>query len=538
MRVTHSDARPSSRRAHRERALTDEADAGVDQADAGVDEPDAGVDEADAGVDEAPVDLDATGRPAVADDADATDATDATDAVLAQLTGIAQPGRRVALAWVDEDAIAGRSAPGDLRAASSSYIAVSPDLLAHRPRRSPLRAGIVFPVLAVLALVGAYAGATLLWPLNAVPPVVQTAAVDAVTSPASAVTWPEEGSAAVGVAGISATPASTDEADSIASITKLVTVLMVLEQEPLAVGESGPTYTMTYSDRLTYLNYTYRGESALAVRTGTELTMLELIQGTLIGSAGNYADYLASLYWPTDAVFASAAADWLDRHDLDGITIIDPTGIGRGNTATPEALITLARKALQNAVVADVVKTQSVELPTAGTVENTNELLSDDGVIGLKTGSLTGHYNLLAAQEIAVGDTTVRLYATVIGQPTSALRTSETARLLDEVAAEVAAPAVLPGGTVVGTVTTPWGERADIVTDADAQVVLWNGATAAPVADLQLGDARDADDAVGTLTLTGPLDEATVGVHLAAGIPDPDPWWRLTHPLELFGLTD
>ena len=130
----------------------------------------------------------------------------------------------------------------------------------------------------------------------------------------------------------------------------------------------------------------------------------------------------------------------------------------------------------------------------------------------------------------------MRVYATVLGQPTDARRDGETEKLLDQAAAEVAVPQTLPAGTVAGVVTTPWGLQIEVVTDADASAVLWNGATATSAPALALGETTEADDAAGSLTLTGPLGARTVGVHLTAAVTPPDAWWRLTHPLELLGL--
>lgn len=137
-----------------------------------------------------------------------------------------------------------------------------------------------------------------------------------------------------------------------------------------------------------------------------------------------------------------------------------------------------------------------------------------------------------------MGTTAVRVYATALGQSTAEGRDQQTRRLLAEVAAEVSTPRVLPAGTLAGVVSTAWGATADIVTDADASVVLWNGASGAVTASLDLGDARTVNAAVGQVRVTGPLDAATVGVHLTADIPDPDAWWRLTHPLQLWGLVE
>lgn len=450
----------------------------------------------------------------------------------------AQPASRIALGWVDDDAVTLRRAPTDLTDSTHPYAPISPDLLARRPRRSPFRAGTVVPTLGALGLAGAYVATTLLWPLYAVTPTVEPAALADLAAPATAVVWPAAGSAAVGVAGFDAALASTPDAAPMASISKLVTALMILEQMPLAVGESGPSFSFTSRDRQTYLNYLADDESALNVPVGGSLTQYQMLQGMLIGSAGNYTNRLASTLWPNDRVFAAAARAWLDRHDLPGITIVEPTGIDRANAADPASLIRLARFALADPVIAEIVRTPVVTLPGAGEVVNTNDLLTDPAVVGLKTGTLFGSYNLLAAKEQAVGDATVRVYAVALGQPSDAARDAETARLLTEVAAEASRLTVLPAGTVIGSVTTRWGSSVQMVTDADASLILWNGATAPVTSDLSLGDAREAGAAVGAVSAKGPFGSASTGVRLSADIAEPDAWWRLTHPLQLFGLAD
>lgn len=437
-------------------------------------------------------------------------------------------GRR-ALGWMDDDAVAARST-------GPVGTEVAPDLLARRPHRSPLRAGVVVPILSAVGVVGVYAATTLLWPLWAVAPRIEAVATADLTGATTAVVWPEQGSAAVGVAGVDSTPASTGDRLPMASITKLVTALMVLDQMPLAVGESGPSFSFDESDRDTYFAYLAEDESALDVPVDGTLSQFQMMQGMLIGSAGNYTDRLASTIWPSDAVYAAAARAWLDRHGLAGITVVEPTGIDPENSADPASLITLARLALADPVIAEIVRTRVVDLPGAGEVVNTNDLLADPSVVGLKTGSLESLYNLLAAKEQVVGDTTVRVYAVALGQGDDEARDAETARLLDAVATEASVPTVLSTGAIVGTVTTAWGASASIVTDSELSLLLWNGASAAVTSDLSLGDARSADAEVGTVSTKGPLGSSSSGARLTADIPDPDPWWRLTHPLQLFGL--
>ncbi|WP_223878308.1 D-alanyl-D-alanine carboxypeptidase family protein [Microbacterium radiodurans] len=451
----------------------------------------------------------------------------------------AEPGRPVALGWVDDDAVGSRSTRGDLAASAGPYALAHADLLADRPRRSPVRASTTVPLLAVAALTaGTYAAATLMWPLEAVPPVATTVAVTAPIAAPAAPAWPVDGSAATAVDGLGGVAATTTDAASIASITKLVTVLLVLDQMPLAAGEAGPEFSFTAADRREYRDYLADDQSALDVPVGGTLTQYQLLQGVLIASANNYADRLVSEIWPNDEVYARTANAWLEQHGLGGITVADSSGIDPGNAADPASLIALGRAALANPVIADIVRQRTAELPGVGTIENTNALLADPGVVGIKTGSLFGEYNLVAARDADIDGTIVRAYAVVLGQLDDDARHATAAAVLDRTIAEIAETPGLPAGTVAGTVTTPWGASADLRTAGDLRVPLWNTQPAETAAVLDLGDARTAGATAGEFTLTGPLASASTPVTLSADIPDPDAWWRLTHPLELWGLID
>jgi serine-type D-Ala-D-Ala carboxypeptidase (penicillin-binding protein 5/6) len=439
------------------------------------------------------------------------------------------PDRKVALGWIDDSTLTARPI--------TTPMLMSSGLLDRPPHRSPLRPGVLIPAAIAVLAVAAYCITTLLWPLYAIEPTITASDVTPAPAVAAAPAWPSEGSAAVAVEGVGETLASTDSRAAIASITKLVTALAVLDEMPLAVGEQGPDYWFGYSDTLSYWNYRYRGESALDVPSGGSLTEYQMLEGMLIGSANNYADRLASRLWPNDAVYASAANDWLSAHGVSGVTVVEPTGFDSGNTASPAALITLARKALANPVIAEIVAKKSVELPGAGAVENTNGLLADAGVVGVKTGTLDG-WNLLSAKDVTIGDTTVRLYASVLNQSSDDKRLAASRALYDQLEAELQPVPSVAGGTVTGTVDTVWGEQVDIVTDGDASVILWNGGAGTVATDYDLGDSRGAGDVVGQLTVAGPLDAVTVPLTLAADVEGPTAWWRLTHPLVLFGLAD
>ncbi len=439
-----------------------------------------------------------------------------------------------ALTWLETADVEESTRPADLNTVTMAD--AGPDLLADLRRRPGLATGRWLAPLGTLgALAIAYSATMLLWPLHAVPPVVE--AVEFATTPSAAaeIAWPAAGSAGVGIAGIS-TAASTADAASIASVTKVVSSLMVLDRLPLQVGEQGPEFAFTYSDSVEYWDYRRADQSALDVPVDGVLTEYQLLQGTLLGSANNYIDRLARELWGNDEQFARAAAEWLAERGLSDITIVSPSGFDEGNIATPEALLRLAERAMQNPVFAEIVGSPGAEIPGAGYVENTNGMLADPGVVGIKTGTLVG-WSLLTAKDVTIGDTTIHLYAAVLNQGSNDERLAATRSLFSQVetALEALAPAV-PAETVVGEVSTPWGSAVDVVSDEDATVVLWNGAASTAAVEFTLADEREAGDTVGTLTVNGPVDAATVDVSLADEISGPSPWWRLTHPLELLGI--
>ena len=439
-----------------------------------------------------------------------------------------------ALTWVDTTTVAHHTSVATLDEVAEAEPAEGL-LRDARLRPAIARPGLLVPLGVLAGLVAAYAGTTLLWPLHEVPPTVQAIEFDTIPAPAATLTWPAQGSASVGIAGVN-TAASTPDAVSIASITKVVSSLMVLDRMPLALGEQGPEFSFDSDDEDEYWEYRASDQSALDVPVDGVLTEYQILQGTLMGSANNYIDRLASEIWGSDEEFADAAAVWLRERGLGGITIVTPSGFDEGNVATPEALITLGEWAMKNPVFAEIVRTPSVDLPGAGTVVNTNGMLADPGVIGIKTGSLVG-WNLLTAKELEVGETTVQLYAAVLNQADDEQRLAATRALFAETEAALQAQAPAVGkGTVVGEVTTLWGEKVEIVTDDDANVVLWNGAVATATADFDLGDEREEDGTVGTLTTAGPLDSVTTPLVLAEKVEGPSAWWRLTHPFQLLGI--
>ncbi|WP_083990874.1 hypothetical protein [Microbacterium sediminis] len=446
----------------------------------------------------------------------------------------APPSAPTPLGWVDPAAVAARTSDGTF--STAPHRVVAGDLLPARRRAS---AALLAPVATAGALALAYTATGLLWPLAAVAPTVTARGVQVAPGPALSITWPAEGTAAIAPLGL-LDQTATDSADvmSMASITKLATVLMILERLPLEPGEQGPSYTFTWDDYQDYLyNYLWTGQSSLDVPVDGSLTEYQMLEGILLGSANNYADRMMREVWGSQEAFAADAAAWLERNGFTATTIVGPSGIERENVSTSAEVLRLSQLALEHPVIAEIVAKKETTLPgNDEPVANSNPLINDEGVVGVKTGTFLDSYNLATAKQVDIGGETVTVVASVMGQPDAETREAVSRQLIAAAEASLQPTTVIPADTVVASVQTEWGASADIVTADSATLSLWNGAVAAtdPSVDDVLGKLQS--EQVGTLSVTGSFAEEEIALELTDDIAAPSLWWRLTHPLQLFGL--
>ena len=202
-----------------------------------------------------------------------------------------------------------------------------------------------------------------------------------------------------------------------ASITKIVTALTVLDAHPLAADEPGPSVTMTSADVALYRKYDGLGASVAPVASGVVYTERELLEIMLIDSAGNYAVTLGNWAFGSEEALLAAMRGWLAAHDLAGVTVTEPTGRDPGNQASAADLLRLGELALAEPAIAQIVATPSIEIHDVGVVKNSNTLLGDGGVDGIKTGTLNDFgANLLFSADLTVGAESVPLVGIVLGR--------------------------------------------------------------------------------------------------------------------------
>jgi D-alanyl-D-alanine carboxypeptidase (penicillin-binding protein 5/6) len=400
----------------------------------------------------------------------------------------------------------------------------------YRRRRIVVFGGL----LAVLAGI-AYLPLTLLAPVAETAAAVEAPHVE--TPPAAQVELPAYGASAIRAIGFDGAlaQAGSDAPLPMASITKIVTALTVLEAHPLGVGEAGPSVTMTSADVRSYNDYIARYGSVKPVRSGWVFTERELLELTLIPSANNYASSLAVWAFGSDEAYLAAATQWLAAHELAGITVVDTSGLDPRSVGTASDVVRLGELALANPVIAEIVETESLTMHDVGTIRNTNDLLGQNGVDGIKTGTLT-EANLLFSSSIQVGASTIDVVGVVLGGPDHDTIDRAITALIDEVRAGFHEVPLIEAGQTVASYRTPWEATATAVAASSASLVVWGDTPITSTATVD--DIRLADDgaALGEIVFTAGQQTVSVPLVLSGDVDDPGPWWRLGHPEIIFGM--
>src|SRR5690606_32045527 len=186
-------------------------------------------------------------------------------------------------------------------------------------------------------------------------------------------------------------------------------------------------------------------------------TERELLEIMLIDSANNYAATLATwAFGSTDAYLAAAQA-WLTKNDLTTITVVDTSGLDPRSTGTVADIVRLGELALEHPVVAQIVGTARIDIHDIGTVKNTNALIGQAGIDGIKTGTLDSFgANLLFSSSIQVGAETIELVGVVLGGPDHPTINAAIVDLVAQAQAGFREVQLVEAGDTFASYTTPW----------------------------------------------------------------------------------
>lgn len=233
------------------------------------------------------------------------------------------------------------------------------------------------------------------------------------------IAWPASGVSAAGISGIGVLPGpGASQPVPIASVAKVMTAYIILRDHPLGAGEPGPRIVVQPGEAAAYPAQERNGDSLVPVTAGEPLTERQALEALLLPSADNMAWILARWDAGSQAAFTAQMNTTARRLGMTATHYTDPSGLSASTTSTAADQVRLSMAAMSEPALAQIVALRSAVIPVAGVVRNTNTLLGQDGITGIKTGSDTaaGGCILLAAWQQARGHHTLIVAAT-FGQP-------------------------------------------------------------------------------------------------------------------------
>jgi D-alanyl-D-alanine carboxypeptidase (penicillin-binding protein 5/6) len=347
-------------------------------------------------------------------------------------------------------------------------------------------------------------------------------------------TWPGYGQAAIAAEGFgllanhgSQTPAPT------ASTAKLITAVALLRQKPIADSQNSPVLTLDAQDVDLYNDYYARGGSVVAVQEGEKITQYQAMQALLLPSANNMAASLVRWAFGSVDNYVAYANKMVATLGMNNTHVADASGFSPETTSTATDLVTLAQVAMKEPVIAQIVSQKEATIPVDGVITNTNWLLGQEGIMGIKTGNTdeAGGCFILAATHSLAQDKSVTIVSAIMGAPTLAAAINDSLTLLKSSYDGFKTVQVLKKNQPVATYQTAWGSTASAVMAQDVVVVSWIGRpiSSKTILDEVLSPAKKAQQTARVQLITNGSDQV-YNAYLNQPLTGPSLWWRLTRP--------
>ncbi len=234
--------------------------------------------------------------------------------------------------------------------------------------------------------------------------------------------WPSMGSAAFAIPQLQVGAASPSQRPlPIASLTKMMTMWIVLHEYPISNSNLGACETVNAHDMVLYRQDVAQQQSLVQIAKNQHICERTLLRGIIVHSAGDYAQLLAQLTHLSTPQFVALMNRDAAKLGMLHTHYVDETGIGNGDvsTAQDQTILTVALMTNEPVVRSIAVLTR-VWLPVQGVVGTFTPDLGVDGVVGVKSGYTyaAGGCDAMAVN-LKLGAATITTYIVVLGQQSS-----------------------------------------------------------------------------------------------------------------------
>lgn len=330
----------------------------------------------------------------------------------------------------------------------------------------------------------------------------------------------EEGAYAIAINGNTLTGRKSQETRPTASTAKMILGLAVMQEKPFELGEPGEKITINENDRKIYEDYAKKHGSVSEVEVGEEISEYDTLMSVFLVSSNNMADTLALWAFGSMESYQDYATDMLKNWGINNTNIgIDASGFDASTTSTPSDLARIAARVMQNPVLKEIVGTKKYIVPVAGELENTNEILGQENIDGVKTGFIGEESEYCLVSAYPAGEQTITV--ALLGAPTREASFEESLNIVKNAQEKIPLRQLVSAGETVGYYDSWWTGKIAISATEDLYGIGW--ADAETKIDLKMNGQT------GVLEINIGGQQYSTPVSAAEYIPAPSIWDRLRH---------
>lgn len=267
-----------------------------------------------------------------------------------------------------------------------------------------------------------------------------------------------------------------EKVQATASTTKMILSLAVLEKKPLEKGEKGEEIEITKEMYDKYAWYIRNNGSNTTVKVGEKISEYDALVSVMLKSSNNMADSLAIWAFGSIEEYQKYATEMVKGWGLEKTTIgtKDASGYDESTTSTAKELAEIGYRVMTHPVLSEIVSLKTAEVPVAGKISNTNQLLGKAGISGVKTGYIGEPSGYCVVSGYKADDHVVTV--AVLGAKTREKSFSENLSVVEDLQEKLVKQEILKKGTEVGYYDSWWTGKVLISAGEDFSEMNYHGA--------------------------------------------------------------
>lgn len=332
----------------------------------------------------------------------------------------------------------------------------------------------------------------------------------------------------------------------IASTTKIILSLAVMEKKPFVFGEKGETITISDKDYADYTKYVAINGSTTPVSIGEQYSEYDALALVLMASSNNMADTLATWAFGSINNYHEFAMQMLENWGISDIHFgADASGYETTTTGSAKSMAIIAKHLMTQPVLAEIVGRTEYDVENVGLITNTNKLLGIDRISGVKTGFNGNDYSgyCLISSYLEpfsnIGDNTGAdnigadnhiVTVALLGAPTRGMSFADSQAIVETIQSVYVPIELVKTGNIVGTVDAWWMDKTEIIADDNVSLRGYKGQETFAKLQLDIADNNSAQTISGSIELQIDNEKQSAPVKTAKPVKtSPNLWERFLH---------